>query len=107
MAEIPDGLAIETIWVVEATYGPAAAERRPAVRHEHMTRLARLREAGTVLEAGGFIDMSASLLLIRAASEEEALALAREDVYTRAGVWTTLRARPMGRVARVDELAGR
>ena len=32
--EIPDGLAIEPVWAIEATYGPDAVERRPAVRHE-------------------------------------------------------------------------
>ncbi|MGA3030881.1 MAG: YciI family protein [Candidatus Limnocylindrales bacterium] len=102
--EIPEGLAIESIWVVEATLGPDAAERRPAVRAEHLTRLARLREAGTVIEAGAFADMSASLLLVRAASEDAASKLAREDVYFRSGVWSGFRVRPFGRMVKLDEL---
>jgi uncharacterized protein YciI len=45
------------------------------------------------------------LLLVRAASEEAALSLARSDVYFRSGVWTKLRARAFGRVVALDELA--
>ncbi len=30
--EIPADIAIETVYMVEATYTPEAAERRPAVR---------------------------------------------------------------------------
>ncbi len=103
-AEIPEGLAIEQIWAVEATYGPDAAERRPAVRAEHLTRIAELRRAGTIIEAGAFADMSGSLVLLRAASEEAALVVVRSDVYYRSGVWTGFRVRAFGRVARLDEL---
>ena len=86
--EIPEGLAIEPIWAIEATYGTDAAERRPAVRHEHLARIGRLRAAGTVIEAGGYADMSGSLLLVRAPDEAAALAIMRDDVYMRSGVWT-------------------
>ena len=103
-AELPDGLAIERIWVVEAAYGPDVADRRPPVRAEHLTRIAELREAGTIIEAGAFNDMSGSLVLIRAESEEEALAVARADVYFRSGVWTELRVRALGRVVSRGEL---
>jgi uncharacterized protein len=102
--EIPEGLAIEPIWVVEATYGPDAAERRSSVRAEHLARMARLRDEGTVLEAGGYADMSGSVVLLRVPSEEAALAVVRADVYYRAGVWTEFRARPLGRVVRKEEL---
>jgi uncharacterized protein YciI len=102
--EIPDGLAIEQIWVVEATYGADAAERRPAVRAEHLARIGELRSAGTIVEAGAYTDMSASLLLLRAPSEEAALAVAQADVYFRSGVWTGFRVRAFGRVARLDAL---
>lgn len=103
--EIPEGLAVEQIWVVEATYGPDAAERRPAVRAEHLVRIAELRSAGTIVEAGAFADMSASLILLRVPSEEMALAVVQADVYFRSGVWTGFRVRAFGRVARLDELA--
>ena len=97
--EIPEGLAIETIWAVEATYGPDAAERRPAVRQEHLRRA-----AGTIVEAGGYADMSASLILVRAPDEASALAILKSDVYARSGVWTGFRARALGRVVRREEL---
>jgi uncharacterized protein (DUF952 family)/uncharacterized protein YciI len=96
--EIPDGIRIETIYVVEATYGPDALARRAPVRPEHLARAAALLKAGQLIEAGGFADASGSLFLVPAASEAEALALFRDDVYTRAGVWTGIRARALGRV---------
>jgi uncharacterized protein len=103
-AELPEGLAIERIWVVEAAYGPDVADRRPPVRAEHLTRIAELREAGTILEAGAFNDMSGSMVLMRAESEEEALAVARADVYFLSGVWTEIRVRAFGRVVSRGEL---
>jgi uncharacterized protein YciI len=102
-AEIPEGLAIETVWVVECTLGPDAAERRAAVRSEHLTRIGELRAAGIIVEAGAFSDMTASLITIRAATEEAALAVVRADVYTRAGVWVAFRARTFGRVISTGE----
>jgi uncharacterized protein YciI len=95
---IPPGVAVEQIYVVEVTYGHDAERLRPAFRTEHLTRIARLMAEGRVIEAGGYLDFSTSLLLVRSDSEEEALALFRDDVYVRNGVWTNLRARPFGRV---------
>ena len=102
--EIPDGLAIDPVWAIEATYGPDAVERRPAVRHEHLTRIGELRAAGTIVEAGGYADMSGSLFLVRAPDEAAALSILKADVYTRSGVWTGFRARALGRVVRREEL---
>ena len=102
--ELPEGVAIEQIWVVEAALAPDAAERRTAVRVERLARMAELRAAGTVVEAGAFADMSVSLVLLRVATEEAALAIAKADVYFRSGVWTGFRIRAMGRVVRTDEL---
>jgi len=102
--EIPDGLAIESVWAVEATYGPDAVERRPVVRREHLQRIGELRAAGTVIEAGGYADMSGSLFIFRAPDEAAALAILKSDVYARSGVWTSFRARAIGRVARADEI---
>ncbi len=97
--EIPDTVRVETIWVVEVPYTADAAEKRPAVRHEHLTRIGELLADGRLIEAGGYLDMSSAVLLVRAASEEEAIALFRDDVYVRCGVWTDqIRARPWGRV---------
>jgi uncharacterized protein YciI len=99
--EIPPGVTVETIYVVEVSYSPDAAAKRPAVRPEHLTRVARLMDEGRLIEAGGYLDFSTALLLVRAASEEEAAALIRDDVYIRSGVWIDdVRARAFGRVVR-------
>jgi uncharacterized protein YciI len=98
-ADIPDGVAVETVFMVEISYSADAAEKRPAVRPEHLRRIARLMADDRVLEAGGYLDFSSALLMVRASSEEEAVALVRDDVYLREGVWLDdARARPFGRV---------
>jgi uncharacterized protein len=105
--ELPQGIAIESIFVIEATYAPDAAETRPAHRAEHVARLAALREAGVVIEAGAFEDLSGSLVLVRAADAAAVRDLAVADVYVRAGVWVDFRIRPFGRVCRAGEAGGR
>ena len=96
---IPEGVAVETIYVVEVSYAPDAAEKRPAVRPEHLTRVARLMDEGRLIEAGGFLDFSSALFLVPASSGADAIALIRDDVYLRSGVWIDdLRARAFGRV---------
>ncbi len=96
--EIPEGLAIENVWVIEATYSPDAAERRVPVRREHLTRIGRLRAEGTIIVAGGFADMRTSLLVVRAPDEAAARALVESDVYTRSGVWTGFSFRQLSNV---------
>jgi uncharacterized protein YciI len=93
---------IESVWVIEATYAPDAAETRVPYRAEHLARAALLKRQGVILEVGAYADLSSSLLMVRAASEDEALAIAREDPYIREGVWVELRARPFGRLALAD-----
>jgi uncharacterized protein YciI len=63
-----------------------------------VTRIARLLREGRLVEAGGCTDFSKAVLLVRAASEAEALALVEEDVYTAGGVWHSPTARAFGRV---------
>ena len=46
------------------------------------------------------MDVSASVILVRAPSEEAAIDLVRDDVYMRNGVWVEVRARAFGRVTR-------
>ncbi len=94
---VPAG-AIEPIWLVEATYAPDAAETRVPFRAEHVARLRALKRQGILVEAGAFLDVSATILLLRAADEQAALDLSRDDVYLRNGVWIELRARAFGRV---------
>lgn len=105
--EIPAGLAIEPIFVIEGVYGPDAAERRPPVRAQHLHRMAELRDRGIVLEAGGYSDLSGSIVLVRVPDEAAALEIARADVYLSAGVWVEVRVRPFGRLVRESELEAR
>lgn len=94
----PAPSAIEPVWLVEATYAPDAAETRTPFRAEHIARLQELKRQGSVVEAGAFADVSASIVIVRAADEQAALDLCRADVYLRNGVWVELRARAFGRV---------
>ena len=99
MSDIPAGVKVESVFLVEAQYTPEAAEKRPAVRGEHLANVARLREEGVIIEAGAYSDrMTSSVLLVRADDAAAALALARRDVYVKAGVWGEISARPFGRV---------
>ncbi|MEX2011394.1 MAG: YciI family protein [Chloroflexota bacterium] len=97
MSEAP---VIESVWLVEATCAPDAAETRKPFRAAHLARLLELKDAGIIVEAGAFMDVSSSIVLVRAESEEAALAVCRDDVYMRNGVWVEVRARPFGRVVR-------
>lgn len=103
---LPPGIAIEPVFLIEATYAPDAAETRTPFRARHLARIVELRDAGIVLEAGACSDVSASILLVRAADVEAATEIARQDVYMRNGVWVELRVRSFGRVCRTDELSG-
>lgn len=89
---------IEPVWLVEATYAPDAAETRLPFRAAHVARLQELKARGVVVEAGAFADVSASIVIVRAADEQAALDLLSDDVYLRNGVWVELRARAFGRV---------
>ena len=101
--EFPAGVEIEQVFLVEAQYGPQAAERRPAVRAAHIARAAELKRAGIIVEVGAYSDrLTSSVLLVRAADAAAALAIAREDVYVSAGVWAEISARPFGRIAISD-----
>ena len=101
---IPDGVAVETIYVVEVSYAADAPAKRPGrpPRAPVADRPAHGRRApdrgrrvpglqlGAVPRAGG--------------DEGEAIDLIRDDVYMRAGVWIDdVRARPFGRVVLAPE----
>jgi uncharacterized protein YciI len=101
MSETP-AHSIEVIWLIQATYAPDAAETRAPFRAAHLAKVAELKAAGVIVEAGAFTDVSSSMLLVRAESEQAALDIARQDVYMQNGVWVELRAKPFGRVS-LDE----
>ncbi len=100
MTDRPLENAIESVWLIEATCAPDAAETRVPLRARHLARLAELQEAGVVIEVGAFADVSASIIIVRAVDEAAALDIARRDIYMANGVWVELRARPFGRLVR-------
>ena len=104
MSETP-AHSIEVVWLIQATYAPDAAETRVPLRAAHLAKVAELKAAGVIVEAGAFTDVSSSMLLVRAESEQAALDIARQDVYMQNGVWVELRAKPFGRV-RLDDAIG-
>jgi uncharacterized protein YciI len=102
--DIPEGLAIEQIWVAECAYGSDVVERRAPVRSRHLARMGELLAAGVVIEVGAFADMSGSLILLRALTEEAARAVIEADAYWQVGVWTGFSIRPFGHVVAQAEL---
>lgn len=90
--------SLETVWLVRATYAPDGAETRVPHRAAHLARAAALKAAGVIVEVGAYTDVSESVLLIRAATEDEALEVCRRDPYMQHGVWVELRAKPFGRL---------
>lgn len=100
MPEAPSPGPVEPIWFVEATYAPDAAETRIPFRAEHLAGVVARLEAGVYVDAGAFLDVSASVVLVRAESERAAIELVRDDVYLRNGVWVEVRARAFGLVRR-------
>ncbi len=95
-------VTIEPTWLIEATYAPDGAETRGPFRARHIARLVDLKRAGVLVEVGAFSDVSASILIVRAADEAAALDIAREDIYMANGVWVEVRARPFGRIVTND-----
>ena len=100
MTDIPTDVSIEPAWLVEATYAPDAAEMRVPFRAQHLARIVELKDAGVIVEAGAFLDVSSSIVMLRAPDEAAALEIMRADVYVANGVWVELRVRPFGRVVR-------
>ena len=94
---------MEPVWFVQCTYAPDAMETRGPFRSAHLDRCAQLKRQGVIVEAGAYGDLSASVLLIRATSEAEALEVCRQDVYMQNGIWVELRARPFSRIRLAEE----
>jgi uncharacterized protein YciI len=94
----PNVPTLEPVYLVEATYVANAAEARAPFRPAHLARLTELKGSGVVVEAGAYADASASLLMFRAATENEALDLCRADVYWQNGIWVDLKARAFARL---------
>ncbi|MFC7464849.1 YciI family protein [Brachybacterium sp. GCM10030252] len=73
------------VFAVQYTYTDDA-EKVQAVRPEHREYLQELHAAGTLLLAGPLGGTPGGLLIVRAGSEEEALAAVDGDPFVRDGV---------------------
>jgi uncharacterized protein len=77
---------------------PDAKEKRPATRPAHLAHLEPLAAAGRVPLAGPFTDGSGSLIVLEAASLEEAWAIVARDPYVVNGVFNRVEVKPFKRV---------
>ena len=71
--------------------GPDAAERRQAVRQQHLDGIQPLIEAGTLQVAGAFVNesgvMCGSMMIYDLPDREAVEAILRADIYWQKGVW--------------------
>jgi uncharacterized protein len=86
------------LFVIIGYDGPDGARLRPTVRPAHLQNLKPLVEQGRMIIGGPFTDGSGSLMVVDFASEAEAQEFARNDPYTRQGVFARVEVRPFRQV---------
>ncbi len=84
-------------WLVLLPDHPNALSKRLSIRPEHLVQIKPKLASGKILMGGATLskhpeegespDMTGSVMLIMADSEEEVRRFAAEDVYTKSGVW--------------------
>lgn len=84
----------ESVFFVRADYVADAATRREPHRAEHLANIDSRLSSGEFLIAGALADLSASILVVRAADADAARALMESDVYWTRGVWTRIEVSP-------------
>jgi uncharacterized protein YciI len=86
------------LFVIIGHDSPDGATLRPRVRPAHLENLKPLVEAGKMVIGGPFTDGSGSLMIVDMESEAEALEFARNDPYTRQGVFERVEVKPFRKV---------
>ena len=91
------------LFAITGTDGPDGLAKRPSVRPRHLEHLRPISQAGRVVVAGPlFADDGktprGSLIVLEAASLEEARALAARDPYVVEGVFASVDVRPFAKV---------
>jgi len=86
-----------TEWLVQIPDHPNALEKRLAVRQKHLTDLKPKIDAGIVVFGGATLskqpaegegpDMTGSVMLIKANTEQEVREFLENDPYTKGGAW--------------------
>ncbi len=86
------------LFVIIGHDGPDGAALRPQVRPAHLENLKPLVECGKMVLGGPFTDGSGSLMIVDMESEAEALEFARNDPYTKQGVFERVEVKPFRKV---------
>ena len=86
------------IFVIIGYDGPDGQARRKLHRQAHLDRMDPLNRAGKVILAGPLTDGAGSLIVIEAASLEDAKAFAAGDPYVTQGVFTRHEVHPFMQV---------
>jgi uncharacterized protein YciI len=86
------------MFVIIGYDGPDGARLRPTVRPAHLENIQPLVAQGRVVVVGPFTDGSGSLMVVDFADEKEAREFARNDPYTRHGVFERVEIRPFRQV---------
>ena len=82
------------LFVIIGHDGDKAQELRPIHREEHLAGLRKLLDAGKLVIAGPFTDKTGSLVIIDAADQAEADAIAAGDPYVREGIFASYEVKP-------------
>ncbi|MBO4206834.1 YciI family protein [Micromonospora echinofusca] len=83
-------MRFEPTYLVTATFAADAADRRGPHRQAHLTHVEELLRTGVALLAGARADLTASVLVLRAADAGAARVHCEQDPYWRHGVWTAI-----------------
>jgi uncharacterized protein YciI len=86
------------LFVIIGHDGPDGAALRPEVRPAHLENLKPLIEPGKMVIGGPFTDGTGSLMIVDMENEAEALEFARNDPYTRQGVFERVEVKPFRKV---------
>jgi len=86
------------LFVIIGHDSPQGATLRPRVRPAHLENLRPLVEQGRVILGGPFTDGSGSLMVIEMESEAAAREFARNDPYTKEGVFERVEVKPFRKV---------
>lgn len=86
------------LFVIIGYDGPDGARLRPSVRPAHLENLKPLVEQGRMIIGGPFTDGGGSLMIVDLESEAQAQEFARNDPYTKEGVFARVEVRPFRKV---------
>ena len=82
------------LYVIIGRDSPEAKDLRPKLRPAHLDHLGTFDRDGRVVLAGPLTDGAGSLIVLEAASAEEARAIADRDPYTVGGVFASVEVHP-------------